>query len=1655
MKKKQAKNWWKRLAKTALWLLASIVLLVFLLVVALQFPSTQNFITTRATNYIEGKTGTPFSINEVNVAFPKSIVLRGLYFESQSKDTLVQFDELNIDADLYALLDNHLSVNDITLTGLTARINRQENDSTFNFQYIIDAFADDEKKTDNTSAPWKFSINNINFNNADIRFDDYKNGTKANGKIGKLSIALKELNFKDQGYFADKITLTNSSLKLNQSKVWPSSEEDNSDTKLPDLELQLLNIKNVIFNYTYTPDQQEIKGRIGNFEIEPSTIDLASLTYDAERILLENSNISYVTRDKTESPKVTTQATIKAKPSILTIDVNNITLANNTIVYWNKSEPSTQGFNPNHLHLTQLSADIPSLTIEPKTYRTTINNLSFDEMGGIGLVEFKTRAHLGPHRARLDDLHIQTYESYFDGQAAIRFDTLATLGENLKQLFITSFKAESEISVNDLLYIQPKLVDSLDLPITRNDCFKLKTIINGKLNDLTIEQLAISDGKGNRIDTKGKLRKILTPELLNYDLNIKEIAGNKQSLLAWAPTLNESAHYLPSNFRLDGKIKGTIKQMDGTVNLRSSLGDIKATASFDQRVTGHEKYTVQADLKNINLKKILNDNSLNTTNLTVSANGTGLDPKTMKSHLDANINAFNYNGYDYSSIRLKANLNQQKLNASLTTKDDNLNIESIAELDLSEKSVGGFLEIAIDKLDLKAVNLSADPISLSGDIVCKTNSLNPSNMLATIQLKEAYTEVDGGRHKLSPAKLTTELRSDKTTINLKADALTAYFNSDFEVTEIGHVITDHFKPYFDLSDSTELVKDKHHFDFGITILKPELLEDVVIPGLDKIILKKLDGKFDGTTQHLQVNLDVPLITYDGITADSIQLALETDERRINYVAQFKSLKDNSYQIHRTEIAGWIKDNTIQNQLIVNDEYKNQKFNITTALSKIDSGFTFSIIPKDLLLSYREWTVKNTNEVFFNKSNIRITDLNLEHHDNALSIATSPSEKHPEAITANFENFHLLTLSNIIETKDTLVDGIIDGGITLFEPLKNFAFSSDLLIRNFSFKGDTLGDLSIKSKSSSADVYSLQLRATSEVNDIKATGKYWANRDSMALSTTINKLSLATIEAYTAGQLTEMKGKLSGKLALNGHVVEPLINGSLSFKDASFKVNYLNMKYTISQDQLTVQNTKFIFNKFDLRDARGNDAQLDGFISTKNFDIYDLHLDVNTNNFQLLNTSKQMNGLYYGDLFVASTINIRGNSDAPKVDANMKVLKGTNLTFVVPEDQVELDNYDQIVTFVDMDTITGKLSANEENIVPDTAYSDLKGITLNSSLEIDEDVIFKVIIDPRAGDYLEVAGKAALAFNIDPSGKLTLSGLYEVTDGAYEMTYYTFIKRRFEIMEGSSISWRGDPYRAKLDIRATHITKASALPLVNSADDAGDVFKQALPIEVKLLLTDELVSPDINFNLSLPNDQQNFQGGIVQSRLQEINQDEAELNKQVFSLLLFNRFMPANSFSGGGSSLGSTARNSVSQMVSDQLNALAGKHIKGISINVGVDSYEDYSTGSVQGKTELSLELSKELFNERLTVSVGSNVEVEGTNQDGNGGLAQDISLEYKLSENGQYRLRVQRKNQYEGVIDGNLTKTGVAFIFARDYNHFRELFKKKDKEKNKEESTDD
>ena len=294
---------------------------------------------------------------------------------------------------------------------------------------------------------------------------------------------------------------------------------------------------------------------------------------------------------------------------------------------------------------------------------------------------------------------------------------------------------------------------------------------------------------------------------------------------------------------------------------------------------------------------------------------------------------------------------------------------------------------------------------------------------------------------------------------------------------------------------------------------------------------------------------------------------------------------------------------------------------------------------------------------------------------------------------------------------------------------------------------------------------------------------------------------------------------------------------------------------------------------------------------------------------------------------------------------------------------------------------------------------------------------------------------------------------------------SLLRRKFEIQKGSTITWTGEPTTADLDVTAIYKTDAAPLDLLQQqltgvSGSELNQYKQRIPFSTLLMMRGELMKPVITFDITTDEENSSVSATVLdntRAKLDQLRREEAEMNKQVFALLLLNRFIGENPFqSETGLSASTIAKQSVSRILSEQLNNLAEDLVGGVELNFDLESTEDYSSGNRNERTDLNVDLSKRLFDDRLKVTVGNNFGILGDTRknEQTTNIAGDVTLDYSLSKDGRYMLRAYRKNDYQVALQGQVIETGVGFIITLDYDKFREIFERSRKQRNTKNKTE-
>jgi hypothetical protein len=455
---------------------------------------------------------------------------------------------------------------------------------------------------------------------------------------------------------------------------------------------------------------------------------------------------------------------------------------------------------------------------------------------------------------------------------------------------------------------------------------------------------------------------------------------------------------------------------------------------------------------------------------------------------------------------------------------------------------------------------------------------------------------------------------------------------------------------------------------------------------------------------------------------------------------------------------------------------------------------------------------------------------------------------------------------------------------------------------------------------------------------------------------------------------------------------------------------------------------------------GHPGKITGRVNTKDFRSFYVDLAMNTSNFEIVGRKKIADQGIYGPTNADINITIKGDQDVMTIAGKVDVKDKSEFTYVYRS-----ETYDQIgeglVEFFDPS------KPIDTSSVQKTRKSKLGfQLLMNMYINITPASSVTIVLDEISGDHLKAKGKADLNFVMKPGGGKELIGQYTLDAGEYDLSIAGLIRKKFLIEKGSTINWAGDPLKGTMDITAKYKTRISAGELVNDIDHIPGIDKQKLNFDVLIMLKKELLKPDIAFKLDMDERDQEAFNGVIYTRVKQINNIPAELNKQVMGVLALNQFIaenPFSSFTSSGGDFQTQAFNTAGKLLTQELTDLVGKYVKDINIDFGLEQEKDYSTGQAIQRTDLQVGLSKSFANNRLNVYVGSTFALEGTNQgsDALEGLAGDVTLEYMLTKDGKYRLKGYRLTDNNMIFQGNIERTGASFVVVLEFNKFKNMFR--------------
>ena len=1653
-----------KLARIVVWIVASVISLSILVLILIQVPAVQNFGRKKVVNFLENKLNTKVEIGNLAIDFPTTLALQNVYIEDQSKDTLLYGGEIKVGINMLRLLKNDIQIKEISLNNIVAKIKKLPPDSVFNFQFIVDAFAGGQNVVSETqdTATLKMNIDRILINNTRVIYKDAFTGNDMDLSFGHFDTKIS--TFDPAHLLFDIPSITLKGLKGHFYQLEPlqkSIEKTVAEASAePDNFLQLLNeeinLSDINVVYKSEPSNMYSSFVIGNAVAHPKTLNLKNSIITLRDATLNNSDIIIETASKKKdvAPKDTV-ITVAGTPPFKIIS-SEITINNSSMKYDDKSMPHIpKGMDFSHLHLSQLSLKATDLHYSIDTILASVKSASLKEQSGFVLNNMASDFKMNPTGVSLENLLIETPGSVIKRSAVITYPSLEALQKDPGALGLDIDLQNSKITIKDLLAFMPQLnTQTSSLP--SNSTLYVDARITGKVNDMNFQKLILRGLSATDINVSGVVKGLPDSEKLYADLNINKFQSSKKDILSFLPknTLPQNIT-LPESLSASGKIKGGMNNLYTGLTINTSLGGAKINATL-ANITDQNKarYDLTFNARNLQLGAIMQNPKLGLLTGDFKVKGNGFKPETANATFNGVISMVTLNNYNYRNIKADGSIANKMYKIDAAVHDPNLDVAIAANGEFSGKFPGVHLKATIDSIKTFPLHLTTNEIVYHGQIEGDFTNTDPDNLAGNLLVIHSVLVNDGERITLDSLEVIAENTNGDQSLTLKSDFLSANIKGQYALTQLGDVFQQAIDPYFSLTNKKNTAKvDPYHFTINLGAIDNAALR-AFLPQLKELKPVALMGNF-ASDSGWNVTIKSPYIIYGAYIIDDANFTAGAKNGALAFNTSLKQFNSGaSISVYATTLEGTLQNNNLDFTVNIKDQQSVDKYTLSGLLSQPSANnYRFSLKPGNLLLNYDKWNINADNSIQYFNKDIAARNFILSQGTQQLGL-NSVGDSLNSPLQIDFTNFKIATITGFVQDDSLMVNGLLNGNALVKNIQTQPAFTTDITVNDLSIYNDTLGILTAKVNNNVANTYHAAISLNGRGNEVNITGDYIVKpiNSSFDFMVDVVALQMNTLEGFTKGGIKDARGNLYGKIALNGSMDNPIIDGKINFNNTAFNVSMLNNVFKIDNEAIAIISNEGVeLNTFTIRDTANNALVIDGAINSKDFLNYSFDLTVKANNFQAINSTKKDNELFYGKMVFSTNLTVKGIPTHPVIDGNLTINENTDFTVVLPQDEPGVVNREGIVRFVDY-------SAIAEDSLFMAAYDSLNtspliGYDVSLNININREAVFNLIVDAGNGDFLRVKGNGQLNAGIDASGKITLVGSYEIDEGSYDLSF-NFIKRKFLIQKGSRIVWTGEPTSAQLDVTAIYVANTAPLDLVQGQLIGDpDIYKQKLPFEVHLRMQGELLKPQISFNVLLPEEKNyNVSNDIisaVQTKLIQMRQEPGEMNKQVFALLLLNRFVSENPFdnsSGGSLDANTFARQSVSKLLTEQLNSLAEGLIEGVDINFDLATTEDYTTGAKQNRTDFNVGVSKRLLNDRLTVTVGSNFELEGprqVNQQQNN-VAGNISINYKLSKDGRYALRAYRKNDYTGALEGYVVETGVGFIISVDFNKFKEILTSKE-----------
>lgn len=1385
------------------------------------------------------------------------------------------------------------------------------------------------------------------------------------------------------------------------------------------IDVKRLGLEDFTYSMRLLPTIDSLGATIGRGELIAGRIDLKGQTVDLGTFSGSGLRAAYIAPDSaTIAATTVVPADTSTTSAPWTVRIDSLAFDRSSALYTTRGVTPLPGLDFGYIAVDSLSLNINDFYNQAATVRIPVR-VSGTERCGVRL-DASGMLDIGETGLEFKDFNLSTRLG-----TALSFGGLLGMGDMTTDPNVPlRLNLKGKVSTGDARLMFPAFLPYL-AAMPPHGGVEADIALAGTSGALDIDRLDVTVNTVARLSASGRINNVFDPTRLGGDIKLSGALVDVNPLLMSVldPTTAKSLH-VPAT-RFDGAVRMAGGDVAGHLTGVTEGGKINLKGSWAGRIPS---YRADLALQDFPVGAFMPAAGVGRVSAHLTADGAGLNPLSPSMRLDATatVSSAAVNGYTYRDISADVKVADGNADVEVKSADPNARALLTAKGNLAGDTYRWEANLDGEHIDLAALGLSPTPATvqtrLNADMAY---SAKPLDIAARLTLESLDYTTELGTTHLDNVQARLNSNDSVTNLSVHNRDFYAFASSDepldsimAQVSGVGPIIASQMARHTIDVDSLHMALPR--FDIDVNAGPDNALTDLLSEsktGWDHLHLTASNDSI--------LSMDASVLGFSSGATRLDTISVDLSQYRSNLVlrARIDNRPGTFDQWAHVRLDGFVNGEKLGLRLAQHDISGAQGYFIGLRGELTDSVATVHLFPVTPTIAYKKWTVNDDNYVSWSWAHKHIdANLRMEGNGSSLALYTDhrDGEEGQEDLTLKLNDVHLSDWISINPFAPPM-SGDLSADLTVGDHDGDINGKGTVTLSDFMYNRQRVGTIGADLNVSTDLAGKINADMALAVDGVRTVTLRGALNDStagspLALDLRLIHLPLAAANPFLPAGVGKLRGVLNGQMDVSGNGSDPRLNGWLQFDSTAMKLDMTGTWYPFSDVRIPVEQNVVQLNGFGISGVNNVPLTVDGSVDLNSMTNAAVDLHLHTDNFQLCSSNRAAAGAdIYGRGFVRLDSRVRGNMKFMSVTADVSILSGTNITYVMPEATnaiTQQANNDMVkwVNFADTAAVEKADSLTVEQMA----------MMLQASLTIQNGAAISVDLSADGKNKVRLQPNGSIEFTMAPFSEPRVTGRINIPQGFARYTPPLLGEKLFNFKDNSYIAFNGDMLDPTLSIHAVDVVKAN---VTQSGQNS-----RLVNFDVALDVTGTLNNMNVAFDLSTDDDI------TVANELQSMSADQRA--NQAMNLLLYKVYTGPGTT--GNASLGG---NPLYSFLTSQLNSWAANNIRGVDISFGIDQYDRTVGGSTSQTTSYSYQVSKSLFNDRFKIVVGGNYSTDA-NADENfsQNLIKDISFEYFLNKAQTMYVRIFRHTGYESILEGEITQTGVGFVYQKKLTTLRNIF---------------